>query len=146
MSLLSASKSHCEEQQKVIVSSENRSKHTAYNVNTCVVRHYKIDGEVIPVNKTNQTKKCDFLLLNDDDKQAYFIELKGIDVEEAPKQIEATINLLKAELAKYSFHSRIVCKRVPKTKPSSWIKHDVLCRKHGWTFCHGSNGNYSENI
>ena len=143
MNLLSTSKSHCEERQKIIVSSEKRSKHTANNVNTCVVRQYKIDGEVIP---DNLTKKCDFLVLNDDDKQAYFIELKGVDVEGIPKQIEATINLLEGELAGYIFHSRIVCKRVPKTKPSSWVKHDVLCRKRGWTFCHGSNGNYSENI
>ena len=60
---LSASRSICTERQKIIVSREKRSKHTAYNVGNCAVRHYRIDEDVI---SGNQTKKCDYLVLNDD--------------------------------------------------------------------------------
>jgi hypothetical protein len=44
------------------------------NKNLCYV--YKVDGGII---SSTECYKCDFLLLDSDSNNAYFIELKGID-------------------------------------------------------------------
>lgn len=65
----------CDARQKVIVSKDAGSSklHRARNVDGNLVRHYRIDGDVIT---SKDVQKCDFLLLNDDKKNAYLIELK----------------------------------------------------------------------
>ena len=63
------------------VSSENGCKHIGRNVSGHKIRQFKIDGEVIAKNA--DTIRCDYLLLNDEAKRAYYIELKGSDLEKA---------------------------------------------------------------
>ena len=142
---LSASKSRCEERAPIIVSEEERKKHTANNVDKCVVRHYKIDGDVIP---GSHTAKCDFLVLNDESKQAYFIELKGSDVIHAIDQVEETVSLLKSELCGYILHGRVVCKRVPKHDNSKVTERKLKYQKnnHGGTLGTSGQGQYTEDI
>ena len=68
---LTTEKSLCEEKQKLIVSKdkgtsrEHRAKNESGRYN---VRHYKLDGDIV-----KQQKCCDYLLLNDTRKNAYFI-------------------------------------------------------------------------
>ena len=99
----------CEEHQKNIVSRDygTKRKHTAVNPNgICYVTQYNIDGVVIRTGK-----RCDFLVINEDKKDAYLIELKGSDVEKAAEQLVETEKALSKELRSYTKHYRIVCTR-----------------------------------
>ena len=101
---LSEYKSECEKRQKRIVSREKKKEHIAINNNNCLVRQFRVDGYII----TDNIKKCDYLLLNDDICTAYFIELKGTDIRGAIEQIEKTVEILKKDLVNYDKKLRII--------------------------------------
>lgn len=88
------------------VSSENGCKHIGRNVSGHEIRQFKIDGEVIAKNA--DTVRCDYLLLNDEAKRAYYIELKGSDLEKAIQQIDATVRMLQDSLTGYATYRRII--------------------------------------
>ena len=88
------------------VSSENGCKHIGRNVSRHEIRQFKIDGEVI--TKNADTARCDYLLLNDEAKRAYYIELKGSDLEKAIQQIEATVQMFQTSLPGYTTYKRII--------------------------------------
>lgn len=67
---------------------ENGKKFIALNPNRKEVLRIKIDGCVINDNTTN---KCDFLIIDPQKDNAYFIELKGKNVKHAIKQLNDTI-------------------------------------------------------
>lgn len=99
----------CEDHQKNVVSRDygTKRKHTAINPNgACFVTQYNIDGVVIRTGK-----RCDFLVMNEDKKDAYLIELKGSDVEKAAEQLVETAKTLSEQLRSYNKHYRIVCTR-----------------------------------
>jgi hypothetical protein len=106
--LLQSCESKCEQNAPIIVSKEKSCAHYAINADRNNVRQYKIDGEVVP--RTDNRPACDYLVLNDDKKTAYFIELKGSDILRAIKQVEETEKMLKNELSDYSARFRIVYK------------------------------------
>ena len=98
----------CEKNAKIIVSQDKGArspKHIANNKSKNSVTHYRIDGVVI-----TQGKRCDFLLMNEDKKVAYLIELKGSDLCHASEQLEATASVLVPQLANYKLQYRIVYK------------------------------------
>ncbi|MDE6963811.1 MAG: hypothetical protein K2P30_09305, partial [Lachnospiraceae bacterium] len=68
--------------------------------------HYKIDGTVI---KTGN--RCDYLLMNEQKRTAYLIELKGSDLVKAAEQLESTEKFLKKELSGYELQYRIVANK-----------------------------------
>ena len=104
---LSCFPSECEPKAKVIVSKDiTKCEHSAVNTDCCDVRQYQIDGKVI----TGKEERCDWLVLNDDKKDAYYIELKGSDIKKAIAQIENTEKLLKSDLAQYTSFFRIIYK------------------------------------
>ncbi len=108
--VLISDKSRCEVHQKIIVSKDQKSsrKHCAHNPRQMYsVRHYRLDGELV-----SQQTCCDFLLINDTAKKAYFIELKGRHIEEAIPQLESGYDLFRSELAGYEFYFRIVSSKV----------------------------------
>ena len=55
--------------------------------------------------------KCDYLLIDDTCKIAYFIELKGSDLNRAIDQIENTICHIKNKLKNYEIRIRIILSR-----------------------------------
>ena len=93
----------------VFSSTENGCTHIAHNQDRNDVRQFKIDGDVFP-EKTDP-QRCDYLLLNDTKKTAYFIELKGAQAKKAIEQIEATIKEIKDSIPQYRIYQRIVTKR-----------------------------------
>ena len=95
---LSGFKSLCHPKAKIIVSKDTGGEqvHRAFNTSAYEVTHYKIDGVVI-----KDGRRCDYVLLNEDKRAAYFIELKGQDLGWAAQQIEATESALKTSLANY---------------------------------------------
>lgn len=98
-------KSRCTEKQTIIVSKDKgaSSEHRAHNRSSSDVRHYKLDGDIIK----NQTC-CDFLLLNDTKRDAYFIELKGRDITKGVKQLEAGYYLFARDLVNYTIYYRLI--------------------------------------
>ena len=72
---------------------------------------YRVDGGLISDNNP----KCDYLLLNCEEKQSYFIELKGSDIIRAVEQINRSIDVLKCNLPDFTCFARIVLSRVNTT-------------------------------
>lgn len=108
--LLSEEKSLCEIRQKILVSRDKREarEHRAINPERrYLVRHYRLDGDII----RNQSC-CDYLLLNDSLKKAYFIELKGRNLSDAVAQLENGSALCKKELKGYEYYFRVVASKV----------------------------------
>ena len=105
---LNGFKSLCGTNDKQIVSRDkgNPQYHKAINKAKAYVTHYQIDGVVI-----KSGDRCDYLLMNEDKKVAYLIELKGSDLVKAAKQIESTENTLCQELTGYSMRYRIVANK-----------------------------------
>ena len=98
--------SDCEPKQKLIVSEECGREHRANNINRNNVRHFRVDGKIII-----QRTACDFLLLNDTKKKAYFIELKGSDAKHGVEQLVATAKEFKNQLSGYDFFYRLILSR-----------------------------------
>ncbi len=59
--------------------------------------------------------KCDYLLIDDTCRIAYFIELKGSDLNKAIDQIENTINHIANKLKNYEIRIRIILSRTNTT-------------------------------
>jgi hypothetical protein len=91
--------------KKVFVSAENNVEYVANNPARHSIRHYRIDNDVIS-DKT--TRKCDYLLVNDTDSDAWFIELKGSDIRIAREQVINTRRILSCDLRGYEYFYRIV--------------------------------------
>ena len=91
----------------IYVSEENHCEHRAINDDRDYVNHIKIDGKVIP-KEYRDTKRIDFLLLNETKKTAYFIELKGSHIKDAFEQLEVTDKHLNPLLEGYAIQWRII--------------------------------------
>ena len=98
----------CDRYQRIIVSKDKGTscKHIANNTCVAYVTHYKIDGCVI-----TQGIRCDFLLINEETKIAYLIELKGSDLIKATQQLENTEKVLHQQLSQYQIMYRIVMRK-----------------------------------
>lgn len=97
-----------------IVSFKDKGHSTEYryiNQSADHLAKYRVDGGLISDNGA----KCDFLLLNCEKKQSYFIELKGSDLIRAIEQIDRSIDILKNKLCDFAFFARIVVSRVNTT-------------------------------
>lgn len=122
-------------------STENRCTHIGVNKDLNKCRQFKLDGEVY--NRNSGETRCDYLLLNDEKKTSYYIELKGSDVNKAIDQIEKTIPEIAPSLLGYKVFRRIVyytgCHDVNSSKVRLWKK------KHNGAAVI-SNRQYEENI
>lgn len=98
----------CNKNAEQIISRDKRNPqyHKGINSNRKFVTHYKIDGSVI-----KSGDRCDFLLINEEKRYAYLIELKGSDLVKAAKQLESTEKILKESLSGYRLHYRIVANK-----------------------------------
>ncbi len=93
-------------------------------MDACLVTQYRIDGDVI----RDASIRCDFLVMNDDRRDAYLIELKGSDIDPALDQLEATAARFQTELREYRVRCRLVCSRV-KTQAMHSTKYKKIHEK-----------------
>ena len=84
----------------------NPQYHKGINDAKAYVTHYKIDGIVI-----QSGERCDYLLINEEKRIAYLIELKGADLVKAAGQLENTEKALSQELADYNLQYRIIANK-----------------------------------
>lgn len=119
----------CSPNASQIVSRDKRNKqyHKGQNVDRSYVTHYQIDGVVI-----KNGSRCDFLLINEDKKRAYLIELKGSDLVKAAEQLEATEKVLKNELKEYDMRYRIVANKckTQEIQSSAYRKYQIKWKKN----------------
>lgn len=118
----------CNLRQRIIVSRDEGQarEHRAQNVDGCRVSHYKIDGTVV----RDASKRCDFLLMNDDRSDAYLIELKGTNIEDALEQLEATAQVLQQALHGYRIKYRLVHSKA-RTHALNGNKFKKFQKRHG---------------
>lgn len=140
--LLNPNKSLCEIKAKTIVSKDKYTnrKHISDNSKRNNVRQYHLDGVII-----KNEKSCDYLVLNDDSKKAFFIELKGSNVSEAIPQFEGAIKKLKSELLNYSLKFRIISSKC-KTHEIRDSKITTFKKKYGSGALIIKTQEYKENI
>lgn len=127
--LLTQDKSLCGKNQAVVVSKDDGQPrmHRAVNPKRKYdLRHYKLDGDIV-----KNEICCDFLLVNDSMKKAYFIELKGKNIDHAVDQLEAGEKKFGSELCDYMFFYRIVSTKVRthKINSSKFRKFQEKCKK-----------------
>lgn len=133
MGKLAKFQSLCSERQSKIVSqdreSRNTCKHVAVNKDRSHVAQYQLDGQVF----TGHEQRCDFLVMNQDKKSAYLIELKGSNVLHAMAQVLYSERLLKEDLADYDVFYRIVYRtRTQEVRQSRIIRwKEKLGKKDG---------------
>jgi hypothetical protein len=89
------------------------------NVSQSRLTKYRIDGCLLPEEAGK--RKCDYLLLNIDLLKAYFIELKGSDLDSAVEQIDIALSRLNPTLKAHAYvpHGQIVLTRVNTTDRQS---------------------------
>ena len=100
----------------------NPQYHRGNNVAGAYVTHYKVDGVII-----KSGNRCDYLLMNEDVRNAYLIELKGSDLVKAAEQLEATEQILGSELSGYRVHYRIVANKckTQEIRSSAYRKYQI---------------------
>ena len=104
----------CKPNAKTIVSRDKGSsrRHIAENPEQKFsVRHFQLDGDVF-----QNVLCCDYLLLNDTTKIAYYIELKGHNIGHAAEQLMAGEKLCANEVGDYVALYRIVSSGMPTQK------------------------------
>jgi hypothetical protein len=106
-----ALKSHCREKclkyrdTRSNAKVEEKGKSIVFeNPDNMEVVCYRVDGGIVGQDSC----KCDNLLLFVDNRQAIFIELKGVNVLHALEQINTAVNLLGKDLSDFEWHGRII--------------------------------------
>lgn len=91
---------------------ENRKKYVLVNTKKRHVISYKVDGGIVVEDQgvPQGTSKCDYMLIdNDDELTAILVELKGVDVPKALKQISGTLVLFKEFFKEFSqVYARVI--------------------------------------
>ncbi|MCM1180619.1 MAG: hypothetical protein NC347_10215 [Clostridium sp.] len=110
------------DRRSLVKCEENGKKYIFENTEKNYVICYKMDGGIIVEDKTvpNGTSKCDYLYIIDGNEQsAILVELKGVNVSKALKQISGTLDLYKEFLRSLHVYGRvIVSSSTPNLKAS----------------------------
>lgn len=93
----------CDSRKSVVVE-ENKKKYEIIN-NGGKVAVFQIDSKMIG---SENTIRCDYLILAVSCEMAVLVELKGTDLRHAFEQIENTRKILEVALKEYKIHARII--------------------------------------
>lgn len=120
------------EARKIATASEKNKTFRLVNNSICNIEKWKIDNCVLK----NETA-CDFLFLlssNGEFENAFWIELKSSDIEQAAFQILATIKKIEIEKG-VIHHARIIPSRNPnpRFRASDYRKLENFIREGGGT-------------
>ena len=92
---------------------ENGKKFIFNNVSGKTICRVRVDNCLIV---DQNIKKCDFLFHIEEDGRYYLVELKGVDVDTAIKQIESTFDIVNRQIkaSAHSYTGIIVSSAVPQ--------------------------------
>lgn len=105
-----------ETKQPRIVLKERRSRYELVNESACEVTKFIVEGCI--TNETGE-KGCEAILFAKQLKvrsKAFYIELKGISVGDALKQIQSSLNKTKRDLKDVQLYGRIIPSAYKRTK------------------------------
>ena len=117
-----------ERRDSQIVLKEKKSKITLLNPEKKLYHEVKVDGDLYAITETTE-KKCDYLEIGKETSDAFFIELKGVDVDTAYEQLLASAkNINIGNVSKKV--AIVVSPHIPKenVKLQKFLK---LCKKQG---------------
>lgn len=105
--------------RKIITIQENKRTYVSDNSNRKAFIVYRVDDCLVRTGI-----RCDYLLININERKAFFIELKGQDLIHAIEQIEKTIELLASNLSGYAINARVVLSKAntPDIRDTRLIK------------------------
>jgi hypothetical protein len=98
--------------RKIVVVSENNMEYRLMNESAFIIEKWKIDRCIL-----KKETACDYLVIKkaDNNQEAYWIELKGSDIEQAAYQILTTVGKIKIENT-FVHHARIISSKNPNPK------------------------------
>ena len=107
---------------------EKKSKITLLNPDRKLYHEVKVDGDLYAITETSE-RKCDYLEIGKDTIDAFYIELKGIDVDSAYEQLLSTIrNVNVGDVKKRT--AIVVTPHIPKAS-LKFQKYKVMCKRNG---------------
>ncbi|MFN7414725.1 MAG: hypothetical protein ACK5RT_12605 [Dolichospermum sp.] len=111
----------------VVRDSGNKQEYRVTNDNGKEICKIKVDGCLI-----KEGERCDYLILACEDKSAFFVELKGHDLQKAVGQIDSSLTKLITEIKEFNIYARIVLNRnpTPDINSSVEIKLRKRLKKH----------------
>lgn len=100
---------------------EKKKKYILQNTSGCQIISYKMDGGIIVQDKSvpDGTNKCDYMfLINDLKRKAILVELKGVNIAHALRQIQGTLSLYRGFFQSFShvYGRIVVTSSVPNLK------------------------------
>ncbi|MEH1765917.1 hypothetical protein [Nostoc sp.] len=119
---------YCDTRKTIVVrDSGNSQEYRVTNGSSKEFCKVRIDNCLI-----REGEKCDYLILNCQDKLAFFVELKGQDLKKALVQIDLSISILMHEIPDFKIYARIVLNRTPSPNinSSTEIKLKKRLKKH----------------
>lgn len=96
--------------KKILVAKGTKTEYRIINENEKVIDKYVVDDCLLRTKQRDE--KCDYLILVNEIKEAYFVECKGSDVVKAVSQLDSSINILNNKLPGYVLKGRIIPTRV----------------------------------
>lgn len=109
----------------IITREEKRSKIIFKNPNRREVCVLKVDNCAI-----KEGLRCDYALTAEENKEEFYIELKGCDVSHAFKQLEASIQKLSEDPQKQPKFCFIISTRAPSEGPQTQIMKKRLKKSY----------------
>lgn len=117
---------HCND--KKIVVHENKSRFEVTNEDQYTAKKIQVDGCLIGEDQ----EKCDWIICSDDPKKiAFFIELKGSNIDKAISQLASTLRLTKAKFDQHKKQCFAVTTRIPKQNTTVRRKCIDFFKEHG---------------
>ena len=95
---------------KVLIAKGAKTEYRIINENERLIDKYVVDDCLLRTKQKDE--KCDYLVLINEIKEAYFVECKGSDVLKAVNQLDSSINILRNNLPGYVLKGRIISTRV----------------------------------
>lgn len=121
-------KEFCDTRKTIVVKdSGNKQEYRVTNHKGKEICKIKVDGCLI-----KDGEKCDYLILACEDKSAFFVELKGHDLQKALGQIDSSLTKVITEIKEFNIYARIVLNRnpTPDINSSVEIKLRKRLKKH----------------
>ncbi|NET72818.1 MAG: hypothetical protein F6K62_18370 [Sphaerospermopsis sp. SIO1G2] len=111
-------KEFCDQREKIVVKDAgNKQEYRVINKQHQEICKIRVDGCLI-----KEGERCDYLILSCEDKSAFFLELKGHDLQKALQQINSSIDKLGTEVKEFKLYARIVLNRNPTPDINSSIE------------------------
>lgn len=103
-------KCELESKNKILIAKGAKTEYRIINENERLIDKYIVDDCLLKAKQKHE--KCDYLVVVNEIKDAYFVECKGSDLLKAVSQLDSSINVLKNKLPGFVLKGRIISTRI----------------------------------